>query len=148
MDRLDLGPHLDELGSLVERLLASDDPMVMFDPAFGPLPPGYIFHDCVAGEQMLYLDATGDVYPCTSLLAERFLVGTVRTTPLEELWLSPEMNAISRRARALTPGDLDGECATCSDFEGCHGACRGVTHAHTGDLGASFPRCLRQVRGC
>jgi len=145
MQRLDLGPHLAELAALVERLSSSTDPIVMFDPAFGPVPPGYLFHDCVAGDQMLYLDPSGSVYPCSALLEDRFRIGSVRSTPLEVLWRSPAMNAMARHARAITASSLSGQCATCAAFEGCHGACRGVTYAHTGDLNASFPRCLRQV---
>lgn len=148
--RLDLRERLAELRSLVDELQGGRSPVVMFDPAFGPLPPDYGYHDCIAGMEMVYIDPRGNVYPCTSLLDERFRVGSLRERSIEALWADPRMTEI-----ALYPkSKITGPCRDCECFESCGGGCRGITYAHTGDLDASFPVCLSRaeagacVRSC
>ncbi len=139
--RLQLG---DERKRLLEfiREVQDDDTMVMtFDVSFGPTPPEYDFHTCMAGRGTFYLKANGDVYPCTALLHPQFLVGNVREHSLEEIWNAPEMLMMA----AFPRDEIEGPCRTCDNFAACHGACRGATLAHTGDLKASFPLCLYQT---
>jgi radical SAM protein with 4Fe4S-binding SPASM domain len=136
--RHDLGARLDEVRDLVAELRDVERPIVLFDPAFGPLPPDYGYHECIAGMQMLYLAANGDVYPCTSLLHPRFRVGNVRNESLAELWNDPAMTAMALHPRE----NITGPCRDCAHFGECRGACRGIAHACTGDLDASFPHCL------
>lgn len=112
---------------------------VYFDPPFGPLPPSWEFHECRAGVDMLYLAATGVVYPCTSAISPLFAVGNLRERSLDEIWSDPRMTELSRRSLET----VEGRCRTCESFEVCHGACRAVAYAHTGDLDASFPACMR-----
>ena len=135
--RLDLRGRLDELRSLIEELQDTEKPQVLFDPGFGPLPPFFDYHDCIAGVGLLYLGPNGDVYPCTSLLDERFRVGNVRDRSLEAIWDDPRMTEMARYPRA----NIQGYCRDCRAFERCRGACRGITYAYTGDLNASFPLC-------
>ena len=138
LDRLDLRGRLGELRALVEELQNQGTPQVLFDPGFGPLPPTFEYHDCIAGTGLLYIAPNGDVYPCTSLLAERFRVGSVRNRTLEEIWGDPRMTEMARYPRA----HIHGPCRECEAFDRCGGACRGITFAYTGDMNASFPLCL------
>jgi radical SAM protein with 4Fe4S-binding SPASM domain len=133
--------RVEDLLSFVEE--AQDDYSIMteFDTGFGPAPPEYNFHKCVAGMQTFYLKGNGDVYPCTALLHKRFRVGNLRERPLERIWNSPEMSAMSSFPR----NEIQGPCRTCDNFINCRGACRGATFAHTGDLYASFPVCLYRI---
>ena len=137
--RLGFGQDLDRLREFVAASVTDGPPMVLFDPAFGPLPPGWGFHECMAGIETLYISSIGDVYPCTSLLNPRFVVGNLGERPLEELWNDPKMTSVA----SLPREDLASPCRECPSLPSCHGACRGITFAHTGDLGAAFPFCLR-----
>jgi len=139
--RLYLGDALSELLRIVEQAQEESTLIVDFDIGFGPAPPDYTFHQCVAGIETFYLDATGDVYPCTSLTYREFLVGNVRETPLEEIWNSSAMLKASEYQR----GDIQGYCSGCDNFVNCHGACRGATLSQVGDLKASFPLCLYRI---
>ncbi len=136
--RLGFGERLSELAELVESLLDTEKPLLRFDPAFGPLPPGYSFHKCIAGVGTFYISAQGNVYPCTGLYGDRFIVGNVRKRPLKEILDDPAMRQIS----SYDLSRMHGPCKSCQYFRVCHGACRGAVLAHTGDLDASFPTCL------
>jgi AdoMet-dependent heme synthase len=141
-------------GAVIERLLFSEVPVelldfvheaqndhtinISFDVGFGPVPPDFGFHECIAGVETFYLKANGDVYPCTALSHKQFLVGNVRTRPLEEIWGSPEMHMMADFPR----DQIQEPCRTCDNFVGCHGACRGSALAHTSDVRAAFPLCL------
>jgi radical SAM protein with 4Fe4S-binding SPASM domain len=137
--RLGFCGRLDALRSFVEEARESKSPVVMFDPGFGPTEPGNLFHPCVAGRKTLYLSSTGDVYPCTSLLDPRFVIGNVNERPLREIWNDPRMTELASYPKER----IRGRCASCEDLSACHGACRGITYAHTGRLDASFPVCLK-----
>ncbi len=141
VERLMFNGHLPELKEFVEAAVYCAQPVPMFDPAFGPTPPNYEFHDCIAGIEMLYISCTGDVYPCTSLLDKRFIVGNLRERTLSDIWNDPKMTEIANFPRE----QIHGHCKECEQFSGCKGACRGVTYAHTGDLYASFPVCLKRA---
>lgn len=141
VERLMFNGHLPQLKEFVEAAVYCAQPIPMFDPAFGPTPPHYEFHECIAGKEMLYISCTGDVYPCTSLLDKRFVVGNLRERTLAEIWNDPKMTEIANFPREA----IHGHCRECDKFDGCRGACRGVTYAHTGDLNASFPVCLKRA---
>ena len=98
----------------------------------------------MAGKEIFYLKANGDLYPCTSLLNKRFLVGNIRQRSLEELWNDPAMESMADYPREK----IHGICQECDNFINCHGACRGATFAHTGNISASFPVCLYQTAIC
>jgi radical SAM protein with 4Fe4S-binding SPASM domain len=137
--RLSFRGRLDALRRFVEEARELESPEVMFDPGFGPTVAGNRFHPCVAGKKTLYLSSTGDVYPCTSLLDRRFVVGNVNERPLREIWNDPRMTEMASYPRER----IRGRCASCEDLAGCHGACRGITYAYTDRLDASFPVCLK-----
>jgi len=137
-----LNGELKKLHDFIEEAREIQEPTVMFDPGFGPIPPDYWFHECVAGVETMYLKANGDLYPCTGLLHDKFLVGNVRERSLKELWNDPAMTVMAQYDRSR----LHGECADCANFTNCHGACRGAAFAHTGELDGSIPNCLYRVK--
>ncbi len=139
LERLLFDSDLLEIRKFVDEAAALDHPKVAFDPAFGPLAPRYDFHVCNAGVHTFYLNCLGDVYPCTSLLNKRFIVGNIKERPLADIWNDPKMTEIAQFLR----DQIRGECSSCRHFHSCRGACRGITYAHTGDLFASFPMCLK-----
>lgn len=142
--RHDLTGRLEEVRDLVLGLQDEEEPLVLFDPAFGPMPPDFDYHDCVAGMKMLYLSANGDVFPCTSAIDPRFRVGSVLRRSLTEIWNDPAMTSLAHHGRDR----ISGPCRTCAHFDRCGGGCRGIAHAHTGDVDASFPNCLSSVGAC
>lgn len=137
-ERHDLTGRQDEVRALLEELSACERPMVLFDPAFGPLPPDYEYHECLAGLQMLYVMANGDVTPCTALLDPAFRVGNLRQRSMEDLWADPAMMRVADHS----PDRIEGRCRVCPQLSRCHGGCRGIAHAATGSLDASMPGCV------
>lgn len=140
--RLDFDERLDDLLTFIENTQRDPEILSLYDPGFGPTPAGYAFHECAAGKDTFYLKANGNVYPCTSLLHNDFVVGNIHDRPLEEIWNDPAMEQIADLPR---DENIHGQCRGCDNFRRCHGACRGAAFAHTGDLYASFPVCLYQV---
>lgn len=132
----------DERGGLRQFVSKCVEPhafAIGFDQAFGPLPPDYWYHSCCAGVKFFYLSSTGDVYPCTSLIDRRFVVGNVRERSLEQLWNDPGMVQMA----AMPRKQITGKCRACELFSKCRGGCRGVAYSYTGDLYASFPVCMK-----
>lgn len=140
-DRLAFNERMRDLYNFALEAQLDGMVMPMFDPPFGPVPPGFDFHECIAGKETFYLKSNGDVFPCTSLLNKEFRVGNIRQRPLEEIWNDPAIETIADFPREK----IEGHCRDCDNFSRCRGACRGVTFAHTGNLTASFPVCLYRV---
>ena len=140
----DLSGHADEVRALITELQGQQSPMVLFDPGFGPLPPDYSFHQCIAGMEMVYIAANGDVFPCTALLHPSFRVGNVRERSLASLWDDPAMTAVARypRERIAEP------CRGCPSFEDCRGGCRGYVVACGLPMDAALPNCLAVGAAC
>ncbi len=141
-DHLNFNGNLHRLREFVASAVDLDTPRPIFDPAVGPLPPDFSFHECLAGVSTMYITCVGDVYPCTSLLNERFKIGNVRQRAISDIWDDPRMTEIANYDRS----QITGHCRDCTDFANCGGGCRGITFAHTGDLNASFPVCLRGAK--
>ncbi len=139
--RLQFDGRMPELKAFIEECLDIESPMILFDPAFGPLPPSYDFHECIAGIRQLYITGTGDVYPCTAPMGPGFRVGNVNERSIEEIWNDPAMMAVAE----YSCHQIEGQCRDCENLANCHGACRGVAFATTGNLNASFPNCLAFV---
>jgi radical SAM protein with 4Fe4S-binding SPASM domain len=139
-ERFEFNERLSDLFYFAKQLQKDASFLALFDPPFGPVPPSYRFHECIAGKETFYLKGNGDLYPCTTLLHRRFRVGNIRERSLEDLWNDPAMEEIANFPRET----IEGPCRDCDNFSRCRGACRGVTFAHTGDLKASFPVCLYQ----
>ncbi len=139
--RFQFGDRLPELHHFIIKASQIDTIQVFFDPGFGPVPPDYWFHECVAGQETCYIKANGDVYPCTAMLYDQFIVGSVKRRTLDELWNDPAMSTVS----ACPTDEIEGICSVCDNLENCHGACRCLAYAHTGSFSESFPACLYQV---
>lgn len=141
ISRLLFDEDLGALRAFVDDAVCLESPIAMFDPAFGPTPPSWEFHECIAGKTMIYINCIGDVYPCTSLLDDRFKVGNLRERTLADLMADPKMTEMSN----FPKDQIHGHCRECDSFDVCRGACRGITYAHTRDLYASFPLCLKRA---
>jgi radical SAM protein with 4Fe4S-binding SPASM domain len=139
--RFHFGDRLHELHEFIEETSADDSLLTIFDPGFGPVPPDYWFHECIAGIETCYIKANGDVFPCTAMLYDQFKIGNLTTHSLADLWNDPAMTAMACFPRS----EIDGDCAICDNFKQCHGACRCLTYAHTGSFHESFPVCLYQA---
>lgn len=137
-EKMCLGDRLGDLAALVDELEQIESPDLVFDPGFGPLPPAYKFHQCVAGVRTFYICSDGSVYPCTALLDDRFKVGNVRERPVAEILNHPGTMEMAN----YDHDRIHGPCRECQYFRVCRGACRGAVYAHTGDIDASFPACL------
>ena len=138
IERFEFGTDLSDLRTFITEAMANTRLMVMFDPAFGPLPPDYGFHECVAGMQTMYVSSTGGVYPCTSLISPRFEIGNVKEKTLAEIWSSPRMTEVADFDRS----HIEGECSHCDRSKECHGGCRGIALARAGNFSAALPGCL------
>lgn len=130
--------HLLQLNDFIEKARHEEDLTVMFDPGFGPIPPDYEFHECVAGIETVYLKANGNVYPCTALLYDEFIVGNIRERSFADIWDDPAMTTMAQFPR----DEVEGACRSCDNFSECRGACRPTAFAHTGNFLGSFPACL------
>lgn len=128
-----------KLREFVDTSMEYENLWVLFDPAFGSLPPDHCFHNCIAGKGQLYLDTLGNVYPCTSMINPQFLVGNIHTRSIEDIYKDARMRPTSNFSETC----IKGQCASCEHLVDCHGGCRGITLAHTGDIQASFPYCLK-----
>jgi len=137
-ERFEFGDQLGPLHDFIADAAVLEEPMVMFDPAFGPLPPDYQFHECMAGVQTMYIASTGAVYPCTSLISPRFEVGNIHNRSLAEIWNDPKMTEVSD----FDCGKIHGKCSDCDHISECHGGCRGIAYANNLDVSSSIPNCL------
>lgn len=137
-ERFEFGQDLGEIREFIAETAVMDKPMVMFDPAFGPLPPDYQFHECVAGVQTMYIASTGAVYPCTSLISPRFEIGNIRKRTLSEIWNDPKMIEVA----SFDSSTIHGKCSDCDHTSDCHGGCRGIAYANNLDVCSSIPNCL------
>lgn len=91
---------------------------------------------CPAGEKVIYLDSTGEVYPCQFLRDES--LGNVTKRPLSDIW-NDNGNHLLKKLRNKT-GFLKGRCGRCAYKEICQG-CRSRAKASTGSLWDQDPAC-------
>lgn len=91
---------------------------------------------CSAGERVVYLDSSGEVYPC-QFLRERSL-GSVLESSLSALWENTENPFLSqlRNKKDL----VTGKCGSCRHKNICAG-CRARALAYHGSLWAEDPAC-------
>jgi len=108
---------------------------VLLDHGLGPWTADGHFA-CGAGRRVVYVAATGDLYPCTGLIFEPFKIGNALETPLAELLASPAMHTVRRIRRS----ELGEPCRSCTHPR-CSGGCRGFAFAATGDLRSAPPYC-------
>lgn len=92
---------------------------------------------CDAGNRKVFIDALGDVYPC-SLFASfpSFVKGNIFETKLETIWTSETWD-VFRKGIPITASI----CKKCPLFSLCNGGCMALGYQWNGDLGAMDPRC-------
>ncbi len=142
--RLEFTQDLHDLLRFIQKAQNDSSIVMTFDVSFGPVPPEYEFHKCIAGVETFYLKGNGDVYPCTALLDREFRVGNLCERPLHEIWNAPEMAAVS----GFPTEEIRGSCRDCDNFSNCHGGCRGAALTQTGDIHGSTPLCLYREAKC
>lgn len=91
---------------------------------------------CSAGERVVYLDSTGDVYPCQFLREEK--LGNVIERPLIDIW-TDRQNQFLRQLRNKKEY-VKGRCGKCAHKEIC-GGCRARAKATHGSLWDEDPAC-------
>lgn len=91
---------------------------VSWDSEFGNSGKGY----CTAGDKVLTVLSDGTVVPCSFLAEDCFVVGSLHSESIMDVWrYSPRL--ASFRA---SPGRLDPRCPQCPYYQSCHGGCRAV----------------------
>ncbi len=108
---------------------------LVIDHGIGPWRADGHFR-CVAGRNVAYITAEGDLYPCPSLMFPPFKVGNVYREGLAALLASPELH----RVRRIRRRDLAEPCRSCENTR-CTGGCRGAAYAATGDVHAAPEYC-------
>lgn len=131
----------------VAQIKASGYPLLIDCPT-GPYPGKEQFR-CGAGHGSSYITAVGDVYPCTALMFEPYLVGNTREQPVRDILFGERMSKIQRELAASTPAGL---CASCRHLERCRGGCPGRTIAAVGSMrggknSGALPACLYRLHG-
>ena len=93
---------------------------------------------CDAGTRKIFIDARGDVYPC-SLFAmhEEFCVGNLAKDSVSEVWNHPLMIQL----KTGIPRD-ENICGKCQLWPLCSGGCLGLSYEHFGDMSLPDPRCV------
>jgi len=91
---------------------------------------------CSAGERVVYLDSTGDLYPCQFL--REVPLGNVKETPLAQIWQNKADRFLNelRSKKEL----LKGKCSSCAHKAIC-GGCRARAKAYFGSLWDEDPAC-------
>jgi radical SAM protein with 4Fe4S-binding SPASM domain len=96
---------------------------------------------CPAGQNVIGLEADGTLKGCPSLATERYGAGSVRDTPISELWARHPALQFNRERGT---GDLWGHCADCYYAEVCRGGCTWTADSLFGRRGNN-PYCHYRV---
>jgi radical SAM protein with 4Fe4S-binding SPASM domain len=108
---------------------------VLIDHGIGPWRQDGAFR-CDSGEAVTYTTSEGDLYPCPGLIFDRYRVGNVYETPIEELLASPALAV----ARDIGRDAIGEPCASCANPR-CSGGCRGAAYAISGSERAAPIYC-------
>ena len=88
---------------------------------------------CEAGNAIVYIDESGTVYPCETLVVP---MGNLEKEGLDAIWASP----LRDRIRADV-GKMPGLCASCPELTMCQGGCRGAVYHLKGHYSTPDPMC-------
>lgn len=94
-----------------------------------PFPDG----SCQAGNTMLAIDPSGNVYPCPAL---PFKLGNLLEQHFREIVASEE-----KRTTRLLINSTPPDCTTCRLYPGCRGGCRGRSYHQKAGWNAPDPAC-------
>lgn len=95
---------------------------------------------CQAGISTIGIQSDGAIRGCLSL-PEAFNEGSIRDTPLSNIWYS---DSFASYARNVSPSDIKGNCRKCKYRTICKGGCSAVSLSLSGDLHQD-PYCLRLI---
>lgn len=88
-------------------------------------------------ERMITIDQEGNVIPCSSLVAEKFIVGNVLQEPLVQVLAKPAVQKLS----LLRAESLRQHCHGCEFVALCNGGCRADAYWHSGRYDGQYPYC-------
>lgn len=94
---------------------------------------------CDAGNRKIFIDAVGDVYPC-SLFAEHkeFSVGNIFSDEIVKAWNSKKLEQFRKGFEIISD-----ECKKCKLAKLCNGGCMALAFHAFGEMGAIDPRCSK-----
>lgn len=92
---------------------------------------------CGAGISEIYIDPTGNVYPCNKMTDEKFFVGNVRKNNFKQLWKNSSILEKFRNHRQ----NIKGKCRECKLSDYCKGGCKAVSWNLKKDAFIPDPRC-------
>jgi radical SAM protein with 4Fe4S-binding SPASM domain len=87
---------------------------------------------CLAGDNVIGIEADGTVKGCPSLPTAEYAGGNVRDLPLDAIW---NESAVLRSSGNRTRDDLWGFCHGCYYATVCHGGCTWTAHSLLGRAG-------------
>lgn len=102
--------------------------------SLGNIFNGTLLSGCLVGRSVLYINACGDVFPCSYL---PIFLGNIREKKLEEIIKSSETLNLLKNYK----NHLKGRCRNCK-FKYICGGCRAVALSLTGDLLGEDTRCF------
>lgn len=95
-------------------------------------------HGCVAGARILAIGPDGSVYPCSQLVAPRFLAGNIMHEEPDRIWSHSPVLARMRGFRAAISFRRSA-CGTCQAAEHCGGCHIFIHGGHGRDIGCPGP---------
>ena len=93
---------------------------------------------CGHGSGEFSIDGRGNIFPCKLMHKPSFQAGSIRETPLKEIWQNAEVLKQARRRTAYSLPD----CVVCNFREACGGGCRASHWGTTDDPdGTDYSQC-------
>ena len=98
------------------------------------------FRYCGTGWATVYLDSTGNIYPCQiGATIPEFRAGNIREKSFPKIW---QYAPILKKLRKLHVDTLSDQCRQCEIRYFCSGGCRSEAYMNTGHLNGMDPKCL------
>ena len=131
---LTCNPKIEPLNELVLNneefsalLSMSDESTAVFDDTPSAISALRYKSSCGAGENLISIDALGNVFPCHMLHYDEFKLGNVLETPLFSI-ISSEA---AKKFRSITVDSYD-ECSQCNYRYFCGAGCKARRYLHEG----------------
>jgi radical SAM protein with 4Fe4S-binding SPASM domain len=100
--------------------------------------------NCGMGGNEVYVNSTGDVYPCKLVTGKPQLAGNVRQRSLADLFGSPVLKQM--RTSTVYGGEYHADCEKCYIKAACGGGCRAYHMSESGDLKRNSRHLCRILR--
>jgi len=112
----------------------------MFSSIGSALLAGITCLSCGVGSRpCIYVDQTGNVFPCANTQCEPFRLGNIRQQTIAQL--TDRAHPTLTSLRELCVDTLNPTCGSCDIRRFCGGDCRGETYHTTGDLRSPYIAC-------